>query len=196
MARIHFIGICGTAMATLAAMLKARGHHVQGSDAGVYPPMSEFLLREGIPAFDGYRPEHITTELDQVVVGNAISRGNPEAELLIPTTLARVRALLPGLHREQRERPVAHQVVIDEIGLPGRVGHAESRMYSRQLVPKNGSQGARFESRPHLNRGQHLVRSERVVNSRRCCLANVGVLRVCCDADDFLGDQSGSSVDA
>ena len=51
-------------MATLAAMLKARGHHVQGSDHGVYPPMSDFLLREGIPAFEGYRPEHITTELD------------------------------------------------------------------------------------------------------------------------------------
>src|SRR6186713_2971646 len=80
MARIHFIGICGTAMATLAAMLKARGHHVQGSDHGVYPPMSDFLLREGVPAFEGYRPEHITTELDLVVIGNAISRGNPELE--------------------------------------------------------------------------------------------------------------------
>ena len=97
---------------------------------------------------------------------------------------------------EQRERPVAHQVVIDERGLQGHVGHAESRMYSRQLVPKHGSQGARFESRPHLNRGHQLLRPEGVVNSRWCCLANVGVLRVCCDADDFLGDQSGSSVDA
>ena len=48
MARIHFIGICGTAMGTLAAMLKARGHHVQGSDAAVYPPMSEFLAAEEI----------------------------------------------------------------------------------------------------------------------------------------------------
>ena len=54
MRRIHFIGICGTAMATLAALLKARGHKVQGSDAHVYPPMSDFLAREGIIVFDGY----------------------------------------------------------------------------------------------------------------------------------------------
>ena len=67
-------------MATLAAMLKARGHDVQGSDHGVYPPMSDFLAREGIRAFDGYRAEHITPEIDVVVVGNAISRGNPELE--------------------------------------------------------------------------------------------------------------------
>ena len=67
-------------MATLAAMLKARGHDVQGSDHGVYPPMSDFLAREGIRVFDGYRAEHITAEIDLVVVGNAISRGNPELE--------------------------------------------------------------------------------------------------------------------
>ena len=80
MARYHFIGICGTAMATLAAMLKARGHHVQGSDHAVYPPMSDFLTHEGIPVFDGYDPARITSELDIVVVGNAISRGNLELE--------------------------------------------------------------------------------------------------------------------
>jgi len=80
MARIHFIGVCGTAMATLAAMLKARGHDVQGSDHGVYPPMSDFLAREAIRVFDGYHADHITADLDGVVVGNAISRGNPELE--------------------------------------------------------------------------------------------------------------------
>jgi len=78
--RIHFIGICGTAMATLAAMLKKRGHEIQGSDLGVYPPMSDFLAREGIQTFEGYKAEQITTDLDLVVVGNAISRGNPELE--------------------------------------------------------------------------------------------------------------------
>ena len=77
---VHLIGICGTAMATLAALLKRRGHAVRGSDQGVYPPMSDFLAAESIPAFDGYRPEHITADLDLVVVGNAISRGNPELE--------------------------------------------------------------------------------------------------------------------
>src|SRR5262252_5768055 len=80
MKRIHFIGVCGTAMATLAAMLKQRGFDVQGSDHGVYPPMSDFLAAEGIKVMDGYKAEHITGDLDAVVVGNAISRGNPELE--------------------------------------------------------------------------------------------------------------------
>ena len=67
-------------MATLAAMLKQRGFDVQGSDQSVYPPMSEFLAAEGVRAFDGYRAEQITGDLSLVVVGNAISRGNPELE--------------------------------------------------------------------------------------------------------------------
>jgi UDP-N-acetylmuramate: L-alanyl-gamma-D-glutamyl-meso-diaminopimelate ligase len=80
MKRIHFIGICGTAMATVAAMMKQKGFDVAGSDQDVYPPMSDFLAAEGISALSGYRAEHITGELDLVVVGNAISRGNPELE--------------------------------------------------------------------------------------------------------------------
>jgi UDP-N-acetylmuramate: L-alanyl-gamma-D-glutamyl-meso-diaminopimelate ligase len=74
------IGICGTAMATLAALLKSRGHEVRGSDQNVYPPMSVFLEKQGIATLQGYRAEHITPDLDLVVVGNAISRGNPELE--------------------------------------------------------------------------------------------------------------------
>ena len=78
--RIHLIGICGTAMATLGAMLKRKGHDVRGSDQDVYPPMSDFLASEGIDALVGYLPEHITGDLELVVVGNAISRGNAELE--------------------------------------------------------------------------------------------------------------------
>ena len=80
MSRIHFIGICGTAMATLAAMLKRKGHDVRGSDQDVYPPMSDFLASESIPTLVGYSADHITGDLDLVVVGNAISRGNAELE--------------------------------------------------------------------------------------------------------------------
>ncbi len=80
MARIHLIGICGTAMATLAAMLKSKGHDVRGSDQNVYPPMSDFLRLQGITALQGYEAGHIAAEIDMVVVGNAISRGNPELE--------------------------------------------------------------------------------------------------------------------
>ncbi|OFV90102.1 MAG: UDP-N-acetylmuramate:L-alanyl-gamma-D-glutamyl-meso-diaminopimelate ligase [Acidobacteria bacterium RIFCSPLOWO2_12_FULL_65_11] len=85
--RIHFIGICGTAMATLAAMLKQKGFDVRGSDQDVYPPMSEFLESEGIPTLVGYRHDHITDDLDLVVVGNAISRGNPELEAVLDRKL-------------------------------------------------------------------------------------------------------------
>ena len=67
-------------MATLAALLKSRGFDVRGSDQNVYPPMSDFLSQQGITILQGYRAEHITSELDLVVVGNAISRGNPELE--------------------------------------------------------------------------------------------------------------------
>ena len=81
--RIHLIGVCGTAMATLAALLKHRGFDVQGSDQNVYPPMSGFLEREGIRTLSGYRADHVTADLDLVIVGNAISRGNPELEVVL-----------------------------------------------------------------------------------------------------------------
>ena len=80
---IHLIGICGTAMATLAALLKRRGFDVRGSDQSVYPPMSDFLAAEGIPIMTGYAPEHVGSDVDLVVVGNAISRGNAELESVL-----------------------------------------------------------------------------------------------------------------
>ena len=80
MKRVHLIGICGAAMGTLAAMLKAKGCEVRGSDQGIYPPMSDFLAAQGVTVLEGYRAGHITADLDLVVVGNAISRGNPEVE--------------------------------------------------------------------------------------------------------------------
>jgi UDP-N-acetylmuramate: L-alanyl-gamma-D-glutamyl-meso-diaminopimelate ligase len=80
---IHLIGVAGTAMATLAAMLQQRGHRVTGSDAGVYPPMSDFLRAEAIEVYEGYAAEHVDPAADLVVVGNAISRGNPELEVVL-----------------------------------------------------------------------------------------------------------------
>jgi UDP-N-acetylmuramate: L-alanyl-gamma-D-glutamyl-meso-diaminopimelate ligase len=76
----HLIGICGTAMASLAGMLQARGHHVTGSDLNVYPPMSTMLEQLGINVAHGYKREHLTPAPDCVIVGNAIPRGNPEVE--------------------------------------------------------------------------------------------------------------------
>jgi UDP-N-acetylmuramate: L-alanyl-gamma-D-glutamyl-meso-diaminopimelate ligase len=97
--RIHLIGICGTAMATVAALLRSRGHDVRGSDQNVYPPMSEFLAAEQIPTFSGYDAAHITADLDLVVVGNAISRGNAELEAVLER---KVRyCSLPEIIRDQ-----------------------------------------------------------------------------------------------
>lgn len=84
---IHILGICGTAMAPLAGLLRGRGWTVTGSDAGVYPPMSTFLESLGVPVFSGYDPVHLTPPPDLVVVGNAISRGNPELEAVLDARL-------------------------------------------------------------------------------------------------------------
>ena len=78
--RIHLIGICGTAMATLGAMLKDAGYTVTGSDEGMYPPMSDFLAQKRIDAREGYSFANLRPAPDLVVVGNALSRGNPEIE--------------------------------------------------------------------------------------------------------------------
>jgi UDP-N-acetylmuramate: L-alanyl-gamma-D-glutamyl-meso-diaminopimelate ligase len=77
---IHLIGICGTAMASLAGMLKERGFHVTGSDAAAYPPMSDFLQSLGIAISQPFAVENLSLRPDLVVIGNAISRGNVELE--------------------------------------------------------------------------------------------------------------------
>jgi UDP-N-acetylmuramate: L-alanyl-gamma-D-glutamyl-meso-diaminopimelate ligase len=106
--RIHLIGVCGTAMATLAALLKHRGHDVSGSDEHVYPPMSDFLAAEKINVLEGYRPDHLDTP-DLVVVGNAISRGNAELEAVLDRGLR--YASLPETIRDQFLWD-AHSIVI------------------------------------------------------------------------------------
>lgn len=79
-AHIHLIGICGTAMASLAGMLKQRGFRVTGSDAAAYPPMSDFLAGLGISVAQPFAEKNLEPVPDLVVVGNAISRGNVELE--------------------------------------------------------------------------------------------------------------------
>ena len=98
MTTVHFVGICGTAMATLAAMLKDRGYTVRGSDRHVYPPMSDFLAAREILCQDGFDADHITEDIDLVVIGNAVSRGNPEVEAVLDRKL-RYRSL-PEMVRE------------------------------------------------------------------------------------------------
>ena len=83
----HLIGIAGTAMASLAGLLRAAGHMVTGSDENVYPPMSDQLSEMGIAYAVGYRPENLDPRPDWVIVGNAISRGNPELEAVLDRRL-------------------------------------------------------------------------------------------------------------
>ena len=85
--RLHILGICGTFMGGIAALARELGHTVEGSDANVYPPMSTQLEQLGISLRQGYRAEHLLPAPDRVVVGNALSRGNPAVEYLLDERL-------------------------------------------------------------------------------------------------------------
>ncbi len=84
---VHFVGICGTAMASVAVAMQERGFLVTGSDQNVYPPMSTFLESRNIQVQSGYREGNLDHHPDLVVIGNAISRGNPEAETVLDRKL-------------------------------------------------------------------------------------------------------------
>ncbi len=78
--KIHILGICGTFMGGVALLARSLGHEVSGQDAGVYPPMSTQLAEQGIALHEGYEPQAIPDDVDVVVIGNALSRGNPAVE--------------------------------------------------------------------------------------------------------------------
>ncbi len=85
---VHLLGVCGTAMASLAYLLKQAGYKVSGSDEGMYPPMSDFLQEQKIQTFKGFKAANLKSKPDLVVVGNAISRGNVELEAVLNQRLA------------------------------------------------------------------------------------------------------------
>jgi UDP-N-acetylmuramate: L-alanyl-gamma-D-glutamyl-meso-diaminopimelate ligase len=80
---IHLSGICGTAMASLAGLLQLQGHRITGSDKAAYPPMSDLLHSLGIPVLEPYSESNLDPATDLVVIGNALSRGNPEVERVL-----------------------------------------------------------------------------------------------------------------
>ena len=84
---IHIMGVCGTGMAALAGMLKSAGFEISGSDKAVYPPMSLFLEEMQITVFDGYGAQNLEPQPDLVIVGNVITRKNPEAIGLAKTDI-------------------------------------------------------------------------------------------------------------
>ncbi len=81
--KIHLSAVCGTAMASLAGLLRERGHELSGSDQDVYPPMSTQLEALGIPILSPYAESNVPADADLVVIGNALSRGNPEVEVVL-----------------------------------------------------------------------------------------------------------------
>lgn len=96
---VHLIGICGTAMASLAGMLQLRGHNVTGSDAAAYPPMSDLLAQLGIPVKEPYSETNLQPRPDLVIVGNAISRGNVELEYVLDQRIP-FRSMAHTVHEE------------------------------------------------------------------------------------------------
>lgn len=148
--KVHFVGISGTAMASVAAAMKERGYVVSGSDQGVYPPMSTFLAERGIEAALGYAESNIPADADLVVIGNAISRGNPEAEAVLDRKLR--YCSLPELLKEFFIRGKQSLVVAGTHGKTTttsllawafeRAGRNPSFLIGG--IPTNLGQGARF----------------------------------------------------
>lgn len=95
---VHILGICGTFMGGIALLAKQQGHHVTGSDANIYPPMSQQLLEQGIELFDGYDLKHLESKPDQIIVGNVMKRGMPIVEYILNEGLPYISG--PGWLRE------------------------------------------------------------------------------------------------
>ena len=148
--QFHFVGVCGTAMGSVAAAMIEKGFVVTGSDQSVYPPMSVFLESKGVEIMNGYRAENIPDAATTVVIGNAISRGNEEAEEVLNRRLRYVS--LPEVLKDHFLRGRRNYVVSGTHGktttssmlawLFQSSGHDPSFMIGG--IPTNLGQGARF----------------------------------------------------
>ncbi len=147
---MHFIGICGTAMASTAAAMQEKGIRVTGSDQNVYPPMSTFLAARKIEVNPGYAEQNLAHKPDLVVIGNAISRGNPEAEFVLDHKLR--YCSLPELLKEYFIRGKRALVVAGTHGKTTTTSllawvfehNGLNPSYLIGGIPTNLGQGARF----------------------------------------------------
>jgi UDP-N-acetylmuramate: L-alanyl-gamma-D-glutamyl-meso-diaminopimelate ligase len=130
--KIYFMGICGTAMGNAALLARAAGHEVVGADANIYPPMSSVLSEAGIPALEGYDPERLASLApDLVVIGNAMTRGNPEVEWLLDGKafpFTSLPAMLHDLVLRQRKNVV----------ISGTHGKTTTTAIAAHLLRENG----------------------------------------------------------
>src|SRR5215213_9575695 len=147
---VHFVGICGTAMASAAAAMQEKGFQVSGSDQNVYPPMSTFLAERKIEVISGYAEKNLQHKPDLVVIGNAISRGNPEAEFVLDHKLR--YCSLPELLKEFFIRGKRSIVVAGTHGKTTTTSlltwvfehNGLNPSYLIGGIPNNLAQGARF----------------------------------------------------
>jgi UDP-N-acetylmuramate: L-alanyl-gamma-D-glutamyl-meso-diaminopimelate ligase len=147
---VHFVGICGTAMASAAVAMQEKGVKVTGSDQNVYPPMSTFLAERKIEVISGYAEQNLAPKPDLVVIGNAISRGNPEAEYVLDHRLT--YCSLPELLKEFFIRGKRSLVVTGTRGKTTTTSlltwvfehNGLNPSYLIGGIPNNLGQGARF----------------------------------------------------
>jgi UDP-N-acetylmuramate: L-alanyl-gamma-D-glutamyl-meso-diaminopimelate ligase len=147
---VHFIGIGGTAMASAAVAMQEKGYAVTGSDQNVYPPMSTFLAERKVSVMSGYAEPNLAHKPDLVVIGNAISRGNPEAEIVLEKKLR--YCSLPELLKEFFIRGKRSVVVTGTHGKTTTTAlltwvfehNGLNPSYLIGGIPNNFSQGARF----------------------------------------------------
>src|SRR5438309_4787939 len=147
---VHFVGICGTAMASAAAAMQEKGVKVTGSDQNIYPPMSTFLAERKIEVMSGYAEQNLAHKPDLIVIGNAISRGNPEAEYALDHKLR--YCSLPELLKEFFIRGKRSLVVSGTHGKTTTTSllawvfehNGLNPSYLIGGIPNNFQQGARF----------------------------------------------------
>jgi UDP-N-acetylmuramate: L-alanyl-gamma-D-glutamyl-meso-diaminopimelate ligase len=154
---IHLIGICGTAMASLAGMLKQRGYSVTGSDAAAYPPMSDFLAELGIPVAQPFAASNLEPRPDLIVVGNAISRGNAELEHVLDQHIP--FCSLPQLLHEEFLRGKEVLIVAGTHGKTTTTSMLAWIFHTAGMQPSFliGGIAENFGSSFHVGQGKHFI---------------------------------------
>ncbi len=154
---IHLIGICGTAMASLAGMLKQRGFRVTGSDAAAYPPMSDFLRDLDIPVAQPFDAKNLQPHPDLIVVGNAMSRGNVELEYVLDQRIP--FCSMPQLLHDEFLRGKEVLVVAGTHGKTTTTSMLSWIFHSAGLDPSFliGGIAENFGSSFHLGSGHHFI---------------------------------------
>jgi len=154
---IHLIGICGTAMASLAGMLKERGYRVTGSDAAAYPPMSDFLHALDIPVAQPFNEKNLDPRPDLVVIGNAMSRGNVELEHVLDQRIP--FCSMPQLLHDEFLQDKEVLVVAGTHGKTTTTSMLSWIFHSAGLDPSFliGGIAENFGSSFHLGQGKHFI---------------------------------------